>query len=64
MDLFELELASDPRISPDGRTVVYVRQFSDVMAQSRKVERLSGQHPWDGQSRTDPRADEDEPTDH
>ncbi len=31
MDVFNLELVSDPRVSPDGRSVVYVRQFSDVM---------------------------------
>ncbi len=31
MSVFELEYASDPRISPDGKWVVYVRQFADVM---------------------------------
>ena len=31
MDVFQLELASDPQVSPDGRRIVYVRQFSDVM---------------------------------
>ena len=31
MDVFELEYVSDPRISPDGDWVVYVRQFADVM---------------------------------
>ena len=31
MDVFELEYATDPRISPDGGQVVYVRQFADVM---------------------------------
>ncbi len=31
MDVFDLEYASDPRISPDGDWVVYVRQFADVM---------------------------------
>ena len=30
-DVFEFEYASDPRISPDGKNVVYVRKFSDVM---------------------------------
>ncbi len=31
MDLFDLQLATDPRISPDGSTIVYVRRFADVM---------------------------------
>ena len=31
MDVFELEYVSDPRVSPDGDRVVYVRQFADVM---------------------------------
>jgi dipeptidyl aminopeptidase/acylaminoacyl peptidase len=31
IDVFDLEYASDPRISPDGNQVVYVRQFADVM---------------------------------
>jgi len=30
-DLFNLEVASDPEISPDGRTVAYVRQSNDIM---------------------------------
>jgi acylaminoacyl-peptidase len=30
-DVFELELAVDPQISPDGRRVVYVRTAMDVM---------------------------------
>ncbi len=30
-DVFELEYASDPQISPDGTQVVYVRNFMDVM---------------------------------
>ena len=30
-DLFSLEWASDPEISPDGRTVAYVRQSNDIM---------------------------------
>jgi dipeptidyl aminopeptidase/acylaminoacyl peptidase len=30
-DLFNLEWASDPEISPDGRTIAYVRQSNDVM---------------------------------
>lgn len=30
-DLFGLQIASDPQISPDGRTIVYVRKTADVM---------------------------------
>jgi acylaminoacyl-peptidase len=35
MDLFDLELATDPQISPDGTQVVYVRRFADVMTDRR-----------------------------
>ena len=35
-DIFELEWASDPRISPDGKTVVYERAFMDVMSDRRR----------------------------
>ena len=31
-DLFDLEIASDPQISPDGSQVAYVRRSGDVMA--------------------------------
>jgi acylaminoacyl-peptidase len=30
LDVFELEVASDPRVSPDGHSVVYVRRGFDV----------------------------------
>ena len=30
-DLFNLEVASDPEISPDGRTIAYVRRSNDIM---------------------------------
>ncbi len=30
-DLFNLEVATDPQISPDGRTIAYVRKSNDVM---------------------------------
>jgi len=35
-DVFELEIASDPQISPDGLQVVYVRQSMDIMADRLK----------------------------
>ena len=31
MDVFELEWATDPRVSPDGKTIVYVRKSNDIM---------------------------------
>ncbi len=31
VDVFQLEWASDPQISPDGAQVVYVRNFMDIM---------------------------------
>jgi len=34
-DDFALQIASDPQISPDGRQVVYVREFADVMTDHR-----------------------------
>lgn len=30
-DIFALEYAANPQVSPDGRTVVYVRQSNDIM---------------------------------
>jgi acylaminoacyl-peptidase len=35
-DIFELEYASDPQISPDGRRVVYARQSNDIMSDSTR----------------------------
>jgi len=35
MDVFELEWASDPQISPDGERVVYVRNGMDIMTDER-----------------------------
>lgn len=35
-DIFELQLAVDPQISPDGKRVVYVRRFADIMADRRR----------------------------
>ncbi len=31
-DLFQLQWASDPQVSPDGKRIVYVRNFSDIRA--------------------------------
>ena len=49
MDVFELEYASDPQISPDGSSVIYVRNFKDVMADANRsnlwmVDIANGQH--------------------
>src|SRR5438067_1959627 len=35
-DVFKLEFASDPQVSPDGKRVVYVRNFFDVMKDRRR----------------------------
>ncbi|MFN0122657.1 MAG: S9 family peptidase [Blastocatellia bacterium] len=35
-DVFNLETANDPQISPDGKRIVYVRGFSDIMTDLRK----------------------------
>jgi acylaminoacyl-peptidase len=35
MDIFNIELAADPQISPDGRKIIYVRQFCDIMSDRR-----------------------------
>ncbi len=36
MDVFHLQYAADPQISPDGKRIVYTRQFSDVIADKRE----------------------------
>src|SRR5437667_4389176 len=36
IDMFELETASDPQISPDGTKVVFVRNFSDIMKDKKR----------------------------
>ncbi|MES2291311.1 MAG: S9 family peptidase [Pseudomonadota bacterium] len=48
-DLFNLEIASDPQISPDGSKVAYVRRSGDVMSDRMRstiwlVDVKSGQH--------------------
>jgi len=37
IDVFQLEYASDPRISPDGKQIVYVRNFMDIMKDRRRT---------------------------
>ncbi|MFN0112572.1 MAG: prolyl oligopeptidase family serine peptidase [Blastocatellia bacterium] len=34
-DIFNLEVANDPQISPDGKRIVYVRQFAEIMSDRR-----------------------------
>src|SRR5205085_1949067 len=34
-DIFQLQTAGQPRISPDGRHIVYQRNFADVMTDRR-----------------------------
>jgi acylaminoacyl-peptidase len=35
-DVFKIEYASDPQVSPDGKQVVYVRNFMDVMKDKQR----------------------------
>ena len=37
-DIFDLEWASDPRLSPDGSRVAYVRNSMDIMRDRRHAE--------------------------
>ncbi len=34
-DVFDFESVSDPRISPDGKNIIYVRNFADIMSDKR-----------------------------
>jgi acylaminoacyl-peptidase len=34
-DDFNVQIATDPQISPDGKSIVYVRQFADIMTDHR-----------------------------
>jgi dipeptidyl aminopeptidase/acylaminoacyl peptidase len=36
IDVFQLEYASDPQISPDGKKIVYVRNFFDIMTDRQR----------------------------
>ena len=35
-DVFELEYATDPQVSPDGEQVAYVRRSNDIMTDSTR----------------------------
>src|ERR1700676_401070 len=35
MDEFQIQLPTDPQISPDGKKIVYVRRFADPMTDRR-----------------------------
>ncbi|MGD0506702.1 MAG: S9 family peptidase, partial [Terriglobales bacterium] len=35
MDVFRVQVASDPQISPDGKRIVYVRQSADISSDRR-----------------------------
>jgi len=35
LDVYDLEFATDPQVAPDGKQIVYVRSFMDVMTDSR-----------------------------
>ncbi len=37
LDVFKLEWASDPQISPDGSTIIYVRNFMDIMKDTSRA---------------------------
>ncbi|MEM9885860.1 MAG: S9 family peptidase [Bacteroidota bacterium] len=36
INVFDLEYASDPQISPDGKRIVYVRNFKDIMTDKNR----------------------------
>ncbi|MEN0048077.1 MAG: S9 family peptidase [Bacteroidota bacterium] len=36
INIFDLEFASDPQISPDGKSIVYVRNFKDIMTDKNR----------------------------
>src|SRR5215472_9661525 len=35
MDEFQIQIATDPQISPDGKKIVYVRRFADATTDRR-----------------------------
>ena len=36
IDVFDIEYASDPQISPNGGNVIYVRNFKDIMTDKNR----------------------------
>ena len=36
IDVFDLEFVSDPRVSPDGEHIIYVRNFKDIMEDANR----------------------------
>src|SRR5262245_61005589 len=49
IDVFQIQWASDPEISPDGSRIAYERHFMDVMKDRRRsdlwlIDRVSGEH--------------------
>lgn len=36
LDVFQLEFAADPQISPDGKQIVYARSFMDIMNDTQR----------------------------
>ena len=36
LDVFQLEFAADPQISPDGKQIVYARTFMDIMNDTQR----------------------------
>ena len=36
IDMFDLEIATDPQISPEGAKVVFVRNFNDIMKDRKR----------------------------
>ncbi|MDH3528448.1 MAG: S9 family peptidase [Acidobacteriota bacterium] len=37
-DIFDVQFATDPQISPDGRSVIFVRNYFDIMTDRRRSE--------------------------
>jgi acylaminoacyl-peptidase len=37
IDLFDLDVATDPQISPDGAKIVFVRNFNDIMKDRKRA---------------------------